>query len=303
MLSNRPMAVIFVLLLLFAWPAEGLPPFYRVVPPGRGTCSYLLGTMHDFPFERFPARLVQMAKDARVVLIENVRVPLTKRERLLAVIPESAHVFSEGELESKLPAESFRALKSHMETCFREGEWEHLHPWMIALLYFVLLRPNEALDHQIAAQCRPGRVIGLETLSDQRNSFSQALLVAPSPEEMLPLLEGVASINREEYERRISFSLSMYLLGGFDMPCPSDTARQREDKILLGDRNAAWWGAIRSATLRGNAFVAVGAAHLREEESGLIGILKNERYSVERLAFEWDLPSRPSLLRRLFRGR
>ena len=148
-----------------------------------------------------------------------------------------------------------------------------------------------ALDKEIefVATAQGIRVIGLET-----SAFQNALLTRWLDTRALRVLIQTTE-NVDEIRKETTDDLTHYCQGTDDDPGYEAAERaemlgagyteaelgQFEEELLF-DRNRDWIPKLAPILAEGNAFIAVGADHLRGDE-GVPALLRDEGYRVERL--------------------
>lgn len=269
--------------------AQGI--FWKVQRDG-GPSSYLFGTMHatDPRLRDLPEQIRQPFVAARDVVFELPDDP--QGQTLMA----QAMVLSDGRrLDDILGPELFAEVA---EAAARYGLTPQglrpLKPW--ALSTFLIFPPAElarivngekVLDDWLRSEARRrGKAIhGLESFAEQIAIFDEM----PEAEQIAMVSDMVAdsAMAEAEFDRMLKAYLKSDIGSIFaqmnDMSGVSDqAAAQRFQQRLIADRNATMVARMQPYLARGDAFVAIGAAHL-PGEAGILDLLEKQGYRVTRV--------------------
>ena len=251
---------------------------------------YLLGSIHYLKKENFP-------------LNENILTALDNSQRLVleidvnSVRPDAAQkitiskaVYQDGTtLEQNVSQETFELTRQRAAQLGIDVKIvAPMKPWFVSLT-LVSMRlqqlgfdPNFGVDRYLAAQAASkGKPVGgLETLEFQLGVMDQ---LSKSEQEML-LRQSVSEL--DQLDRGIQSIVQAWLQGdsGALEPLLLESMKKYPDlyqKMIVG-RNRRWIAQIEKMLEQGGTtMVVVGAAHLVGQE-GVVEILKERGYKVER---------------------
>jgi hypothetical protein len=164
------------------------------------------------------------------------------------------------------------------------GDIDHLKPWAIALM---LLMPDSGdrlpldLALQVEATERGIAVEGLETMDEQIAVFDdlplddQRALLEVTLRDLAEMPGRIESLTQAYLARDLARLQALAEAEALGSPELHATVMRR----LLTDRNRRMVRRMQSRLRRGNAFIAVGAAHLPGPQ-GLIELLGREGYRL-----------------------
>ncbi|MGO4772666.1 TraB/GumN family protein [Flavobacterium sp. W22_SRS_FK3] len=116
-------------------------------------------------------------------------------------------------------------------------------------------------------------IIGLETVKEQMDMFGKAY----SDTEMIKMLE---EFNKEETDKLVATYKEENINSLYDIITDEKIINEETKKAILDNRNQNWLITIPEIIKKGNAFIAVGSAHLAGE-SGVINLLRKAGYNVK----------------------
>jgi uncharacterized protein YbaP (TraB family) len=270
-----------------AAPPPGLF-LYAVQRDGR--VSHLLGTIHlGFGFDEVLTQQARerFARSKQVITETELTTDSAARLMRAALLPP------EQSLEQMLGAQSWQKLQARLGTQLPGAVLTHLRPWLPAVLLGI-----DDLKHALD-QLRPGKsahMMDLE-LTQQARSAGKSVRHLESVDEQIALF---AEIPGEEQLSELNHALSSdsalqsrALVEAFasgDERALSSALFDAEQvarapgfyKVVLFERNAHWLPVLEAAIAQGDAFVAVGAAHLLGD-NGLLSELRQRGYAISRV--------------------
>lgn len=254
---------------------------WKISPP-RGESSYLFGTMHS-PDPRVTrlAPAVQSAFDQAASFTMELLINASGVTSMA-----EAMFFPQGQnlravLGSKLYAQTHQAITDYG---LPTRDLERKKPWVIVMLLSTPraelgLPLDLRLQLQAAVQGKP--TYGLETMSEQIAVFND-MPIADQVELLRDALAVHAEVTRQ-FEALIQAYVERdltRLMAIVDEPTRQRTpAFTRMMDRLLAQRNNTMLKRMRARLDEGNAFIAVGAAHLSGEK-GLLRLLEKLGYRV-----------------------
>jgi uncharacterized protein len=251
---------------------EGAPP------------SHVFGTMHakDPEVTRLAEPVATQFAGARSLAVEVLQISAAVRTYGRAIeIPE-------GDLELLIGPERMRLVKeAGARYGMPEGQLRRLKPWVLSVLFS--MPPREVRDGrptldqvlEQSAQARAVPVYGLETIEEQIDAYDrldfgrQTELLDAALAENWRIGCWWEQVIKDSYLRRDTGTL--YALMAEQMA--DDDVLWR---ALISDRNLRMAERMEDRLVEGNAFVAVGAAHL-PGDFGVLSLLEERGYRISRI--------------------
>ncbi len=270
-------------------PPHGLF-LYSVVPGKGGPTSHLLGTIHlGFGFDEVLTPAARAAFESATFVITETDLGDDPGGRLVkaALLPPGQS------LPALVDAATWSALQERLKDQIPGPVLAQMKPWLPALLLglaelkeaFDALRPGKSqqmmdVELMVRAQERSKELSHLESVDEQIAVFEgisleeqiaelRHALAADSRDQARELVAAFESGDEARLGRALFDAEQMKLAPGFY-------------EAVLFARNARWLPLVEHALAQGNAFVAVGAAHLLGEH-GLLAELRRRGYRVERV--------------------
>lgn len=255
---------------------------WKVTSPDSDNASYLFGTIHLLPEEKFLfTEKMKQAFDATETLALEMDIDIPMGEQLKMA---QQMMMPDGKSWAEyMTPEEFAALRS----CYVDSlgikankfdkQYVKIRPLFLSgLVLSTLLGKVKAYEQELSAMAKKSKkpILGLETL-DQQMAFMASVKVE---EQITQVKEAGASLLRE-YSRM----LDAYLLQ--DLTALESVARESGDlegmeEELLTKRNEAWIPLIKEQAAKSPTFFAVGALHLVGEK-GVIAKLRDAGFIVE----------------------
>lgn len=280
-------------------PAQAAQPAARKAPPAglflyrvqrAGQVSHLLGTIHlGFGFDEVLNEPGRLAFQGSRVVVTETDIGQDPAGRLV-----QAALLPAGEsLDAMLDPPTWDALQARLAREIPPPVLARMKPWLPAVLLgltelkqvFDQARPGASermMDLELTARARATqkRLVHLETVDEQIAVFEQIALEEQLSElrhaltdagraQARSLVEAFASGDQTALERALFDGEQMKSTPGFY-------------QTVLFARNARWLPTLERVLSEGDAFVAVGAAHLLGER-GLLAELSQRGYSVTRV--------------------
>jgi uncharacterized protein YbaP (TraB family) len=255
-----------------------------------GRVSHVLGTIHlGFGFEEVLTRDARQRFERSKQVITETDVGADSATRLM----QAALLPPDQSLQNMLDAETWQKLQARLGSQVPYAVLTHLRPWLPAVLLGMVdlkhaldqLRPGKSghmMDIELTQLARrSGKRLGyLESVDEQIAVFD-----AISTEEQLAelghaLTSESAAQSRALIEAFASGSEQALSSALFDVEQIARTPGFYD--VVLFKRNAHWLPTIEAALAQGDAFVAVGAAHLLGER-GLLAEFQKRGYAVTRV--------------------
>jgi uncharacterized protein YbaP (TraB family) len=268
-------------------PPKGLF-LYRV--ERNGHASHLLGTIHlGFGFDEVltPAGEAAFNSAQRVITETDLADDPASRLVQAALLPPGQT------LNALIDAKTWQALEARLAGQIPSPVLAQMKPWLPAVLLgiselkeaFDVLRPGKSermMDVELMARAEKAKKAQqhLETVDEQIAVFDGISL-----EEQVSELQNAL----EENSREQSYALVKAFESGDEAQLCAALFDAEQMKMAPGfyqavlfARNARWLPVVEAALAQGNAFIAVGAAHLLGEH-GLLQELRNRGYQVARV--------------------
>ncbi len=278
---------------------------YRVRDASGEHVSYLLGTLHvGVAFNRaLPAPLDRTMLDARVVVME---IDLREARRYLAT-PSLFRRRARVRVDQALPRESWTRLTTELAFVASPEQIAEVPPGMLAV-YLRQVRMAEVESADDGWSRMPGTASPTHLdrwIYDWAMQWSVPFVALETPEQTVAALAGVsrrdpiealrAMIDDPERARTEARRLRDAYLSleesRITEVLSAMSADEREATFAV--RNRAWMERLLPELARGDAFVAVGLAHLVGEDS-LVSMLRDEGFVVQRVEGDGSIPPRPT---------
>jgi uncharacterized protein YbaP (TraB family) len=245
----------------------------------QGQPSHIFGTIHSPD-----PRVTQLAPSVRSVFDQaaSFTMELLINANGVASMAE-AMFFTEGKsLSAVLGQELYEQTRQAVAaTGLATDDLDRQKPWVVVML---LSTPRAQLglpldmQLQLQATLQGKAIYGLETMNEQIAVFNDMSMA-----DQVALLKETLVLHIE-LTRQFDVLMQAYLARDLEqlMAIVDQPKRQRSDAFvammdrLLGRRNAVMLERMRARLREGNAFIAVGAAHLQ----GLLQLLEDAGYRV-----------------------
>lgn len=263
---------------------------YRVAPGAGGPASHLLGTIHlGFGFDEVLTPAARAAFENATFVVTETDLGDDPGGRLVkaALLPPGQS------LPALVDAATWSALEERLKDQIPSPVLAQMKPWLPALL-LGLAELKEAFD-----ALRPGksqRMMDVELMARATESAKE-LSHLESVDEQIAVFEGI-SLEEQIAELRHALAAdsreqARELVAAFESGDEARLGRALFDaeqmrlapgfyEAVLFARNARWLPLVEHALAQGNAFIAVGAAHLLGDH-GLLEALRKRGYRVERV--------------------
>lgn len=255
---------------------------YRVTTADGGKPSYLFGTIHLLPEDRymFTDKMAEAFDAAETLVLEmTLDIPMGQQ---LAMAKEMMMPDGKAWADFMTPAE-FAVLRSAYVDSLGvkankfDKQYVKIKPMYLSGLVLTQLLGNvKAYEQELSSKAKKAKmpVIGLETLEQQMSFMASVSL----EDQMSQVKEAGASLLRE-YNRMLDAYLSQDLAALEAVARESGDLEGMEQELLV-KRNEAWIPLILKQMQKSPTFFAVGALHL-VGENGVIEKLRTAGATVE----------------------
>jgi uncharacterized protein YbaP (TraB family) len=270
-----------LLLLVTSYTSFG-QLLWKISGNGLNQESYLYGTMHAVPEERFTvSNTLKQAFESSKALALEIDLNLSLQQQIEIakdiIIPQGKS------LKNYLSTEDYKKVMGYCLDSLKMKKskfkkYEKIKPFFASsMILQEQLGKTVAYDQYFneEAKKRSIPVSGLETMQYQLSTINTISL-----EEQAEML--VTSLGKEmmEYQAMLDLYLANDLKGLHDMVISSDMSSDAFTQNFLVKRNQNWIPGIKKMVETQTSFIAVGAAHL-PGETGVIELLKKEGFTVE----------------------
>jgi uncharacterized protein YbaP (TraB family) len=277
---------LFAAALFFLFPlnllAQESSLLYRVSNADGGRPSYLFGTIHLLPEDRFmfTDRMAEAFEASETLVLEmTLDIPMGQQ---LAMAKEM--MMPDGKSWADfMTAEEFSLLRSAyvdslgVKATKFDKQYVKIKPLYLSGLVLTQLLGNvKAYEQELSAKAKKSKkpIIGLETLEQQMAFMASVSL----EDQVVQVKEAGASLLRE-YNRMLDAYLSQDLTALEAVARESGDLEGMEQELLI-KRNEAWIPLMMEQMTKSPSFFAVGALHL-VGESGVIAKLRASGFTVE----------------------
>ncbi|MCF8256804.1 MAG: TraB/GumN family protein [Flavobacteriales bacterium] len=273
-------AILLLPASLIAQESQSL--LWKVTSPGNSKASYLFGTIHLLPENKFLfTDKMQQAFEATETLALEMDIDIPMGEQLKMA---QQMMMPDGKTWAEfMTAEEFALLRSAYVDSMGikankfDKQYVKIKPlYLSGLVLTTLLGNVKAYEQELSAMAKKSKkpLIGLETL-EQQMSF----MASVSMEEQIKQVKEAGASLLREYNRMLDAYLSQ------DLSALESVARESGElegmeEVLLTKRNEAWIPLIREQAAKSSTFFAVGALHLVGEK-GVIEGLRGAGFTVE----------------------
>jgi uncharacterized protein len=271
---------LFLPLTLSAQEANSL--LWKVTSPDNPKPSYLFGTLHLLPEEKF--FFTDKMKDAfasteTLALEMDIDIPMGEQMKMAMqmMMPDGKS------WADYMTPEEFTALRSAyidslgVKATKFDKQYIKIKPlYLSGLVLSQLLGKTKAYEQELSGMAKKAKkpLIGLETLQQQMDFMASVSL----EDQISQTKEAGASILRE-YNRMLEAYLAQDLSRLQSLAKESGDFASMEAELLT-KRNAAWIPLVTAQASKSPTFFAVGALHL-VGDAGLIQALRTAGFNVE----------------------
>lgn len=257
---------------------------WRVEPPDAPP-SHVFGTMHSRDPEviRLPEPVAAQFNDARSLAVEVVQTPRAVR------VYRRAIEIQDGDLELLIGSEQLKSVEQvGVRYGLPERRLRELKPWVLSVLFSMppaeVRAPGPTLDRVLEERAaeRDIPIYGLESIEEQIDVYDGLDL-----DRQIALLDAALAENRRIdcwWEQVIKPAYLMRDIGTlYALATPQ--AIDGDDflwRALIVERNVRMAERMQDLLDEGNAFIAVGAAHL-PGDLGILNLLAQQGYQVARI--------------------
>lgn len=241
--------------------------------------SYLYGTFHIFPQEKFsiPEKVnTAFATCDRLVMELSMSEGMEMEMMQLAVMKDGKT------LEDLLVSDDLVLLDSAiMANGMSRAFFNRWKPFLITSMFYNQYMKNGVASFELALQKmaieRDMEILGLETVARQMEVFD----AIPYENQARDLMDMVR--NRAKYQKLFDEMVTTYMSEDIDAMLKlthKEMNNLTEIEQLLTKRNDEWVPKMKEMMVSKPTFFAVGAGHLGGEE-GIIALLKKEGFKVK----------------------
>lgn len=268
---------------------------WRVERPGR-PASHLFGTMHvsDKRILAMPAEARTAIAKARVVALEIANTSPGAMMQAVQKVPQLM-IYTDGtRLDQKLSAAEFKQVSGLLAKAGMPAQMAAVvRPWMVSIALAVptceqqrIAGGNKALDAVIGAMAKANntRIVGLETIESQLMSMAGV----PEADQIAMLRVSLVFMAQRDdlfetliqsYVKRdlgivLELSKGLAKIAGLKVSGFAGFSRE-----LIRKRNHSMFKTSLAHVEQGNAFIAVGAAHLIGD-TGLVALYRKAGFTV-----------------------
>jgi uncharacterized protein YbaP (TraB family) len=278
-LLNFPL---FFLLPLSLLAQEANSLLWKVTSPSNAKASYLFGTLHLLPEDRyfFTDKMQEAFASTETLALEmDIDIPMGEQMKMAMqmMMPDGKS------WADYMTSEEFAALRSAyidslgVKEAKFDKQYVKIKPmYLSALILSQLLGKTKAYEQELSGMAKKAKkpLIGLETLQQQMDFMGSVSL----EDQITQTKEAGASILRE-YNKMLEAYLKQDLAALQTLAKESDDFAGIEEELLT-KRNAAWIPLVKEQAAKSPTFFAVGALHLVGEK-GLISQLRTAGFKVE----------------------
>lgn len=269
-------------------PEDSIAPtgqslLWRIDGNGLEQPSYLFGTMHLIPEDRFEmgGHLQQVITSARQIVFEiDLKQEATLELMMGTFLPNDTT------LEMLLGVESLDSLQSFIldSLGYSKLEWmsfQRMRPIYLSQVMLLRLMDESPMSFELEfkklADSLEIPILGLETIQEQMDILNSIPLHRQAEMVMLTIREWDSST--DEFTQLVDFYVAQQLDSLYHLMHEQFEDMMEFSPDLLDKRNQRWIPAIEKMIADKRTFMAVGAGHL-PGENGVIQLLQNKGYTL-----------------------
>ena len=241
--------------------------------------SYLYGTFHIFPQEKF---VIPEKVNTSFAICERLVMELAMSEGMEMEMMQLAAMKDGRTLEDLLISDDLILLDSAiMANGMSRAFFNRWKPFLITSMFYNQYMKNGVASFELALQKmaleKDMEILGLETVARQMAVFD----AIPYEDQARDLMDMVR--NRDKYEKLFQEMVTTYMSEDIEAMLElthREMNNLEEIEQLLTKRNEEWIPKMTELMVSKPTFFAVGAGHLGGDE-GVIALLKKEGFKVK----------------------
>jgi len=270
--------LLYFLLVSSFSPAQLL---YQISGNGLAQASYLYGTIHILPKEKFElSNSLKRAFEASNTLAMEVDLNMSGAEKIAlaqkVLLPEGKT------LKDFMEAQDYTQLKMYCMDSLQWSESKFERSSKLKPMFFSSILIQESMTNMASyemefnkmAKKKHKNTIGLETIDFQLGLFDQLAM-----QTQVDMLKKDYKSDMKIYDTLLACYLKEDLETIGVLMAEETAAYPEFNEILLLQRNKSWIAPMRTQMQKESTFFAVGAAHLSGPE-GVIALLRANGFTV-----------------------
>ena len=270
--------LLYFLLVSSFSPAQLL---YQISGNGLAQASYLYGTIHILPKEKFElSNSLKRAFEASNTLAMEVDLNMSGAEKIAlaqkVLLPEGKT------LKDFMEAQDYTQLKMYCMDSLQWSESKFDRSSKLKPMFFSSILIQESMTNMASyemefnkmAKKKHKNTIGLETIDFQLGLFDQLAM-----QTQVDMLKKDYNSDMKTYDTLLACYLKEDLETIGVLMAEETAAYPEFNEILLLQRNKSWIAPMRTQMQKESTFFAVGAAHLSGPE-GVIALLRANGFTV-----------------------
>jgi uncharacterized protein len=254
---------------------------WRIDGKGLPKPSYLYGTIH-------------LICSADFVLSDTLKASLKQTEQLaleldmddpglMMAMARGMMMQGDTQLKNLLDEAAYQRLYGYFKDSvgMNIAPFERAKPFVLMsiLLNRVLACQPQSYELSLMnlAKQQQSEVVGLETVEEQMAVFD-SIPYAEQARMVVTLMDSLPQA-RQEFGQMVELYKRQNLTELYALSLQSEFDMERQQEVLLHERNRKWIPVIRQQITQKPTFVAVGAAHLAGEK-GVIALLREQGYTL-----------------------
>jgi len=274
--------LLYFLLVSSFSPAQLL---YQISGNGLAQASYLYGTIHILPKEKFElSNSLKRAFEASNTLAMEVDLNMSGAEKIAlaqkVLLPEGKT------LKDFMETQDYTQLKMYCMDSLQWSESKFERSSKLKPMFFSSILIQESMTNMASyemefnkmAKKKHKNTIGLETIDFQLGLFDQLAM-----QTQVDMLKKDYNSDMKSYDTLLACYLKEDLETIGVLMAEETAAYPEFNEILLLQRNKSWIAPMRTQMQKESTFFAVGAGHLGGPE-GVIELLKAQGYTLTPIA-------------------
>jgi uncharacterized protein YbaP (TraB family) len=254
---------------------------YQITGNGLTEASYLYGTIHILPKDKFElSNSLKRAFEASKTIAMEVDIDMSGAEKI--ALAQKVMLPDGKTLKDFMTAPDYTQLKMYCLDSLKWSESKFERSSKLKPMFFSSILIQESMSDMASyemefnkmAKKKHKETIGLETIDFQLGLFDQLPM-----QTQVDMLKQDYNSDMKGYDTLLAYYLKEDLETLGKLMAEETAAYPEFNDILLVQRNKSWMAPMRTQMQKESTFFAVGAGHLSGPE-GVIALLRSNGYTV-----------------------
>ena len=254
---------------------------YQISGNGLNEASYLYGTIHILPKDKFElSNSLKRAFDASTTIAMEVDLDMSGAEKI--ALAQKVMLPDGKTLKDFMAAQDYLQLKAYCIDSLQWSESKFERSSKLKPMFFssVLIQENMSnmasyeMEFNKMAKKKKKETIGLETIEFQLGLFDQLPM-----QTQVDMLKQDYKSDMKNYDTLLACYLREDLETLGKLMAEETSAYPEFNELLLVQRNKSWIAPMRAQMQKESTFFGVGAAHLSGPD-GVVALLRAQGFTV-----------------------